>query len=139
MTDKPVWVKIRSPLADELWRRAGDLPAPAVLRRDLRRYYELIAAAEHGLSERELALVAEVVSDDIDGEAMVEAVVGAISVRRLDVRYDVDGAILTAKLTAMTPLQRLKVLDVIQRREMHEAPTSTSPPGIGMDSGSTGP
>jgi len=113
MTDKPIWVKVRAPLADEIWRRANGLPAPAVLRRDLSRYYGLLAATEHGLINREIALVAEVVgSDPLDGEAMIEAVIGAIAIRRLDIRYDVDAAILTAKLTAMTPLQRLKVLDV---------------------------
>jgi len=119
MSTRPIWVKVRSPLADDLWLRTSDsLPAPAVLRRDLRRYYGLLAITEHGLSDREMALAAEVIGSDLltDGEAMVEAVVGAISVRRLDLRYDVDGMILATKLTAMTPLERLKALDIVQRK-----------------------
>ena len=85
------------------------------LRRDLWRYYGLLAdeTAAHGLTEREMALIRDAIGGDCNcnGDVMVSMVVGAITVHRLDARYDVDGSLLAAKLMAMTPLQRLRVLD----------------------------
>ncbi len=111
--------------------RAGDLE-PAIMaraegsthqtaRRDLGRYYTLLAASLRRvvLSEAEASLIV----DALNGTAFLPEMVpplaieigDAIQIDHLDTKWEIDGAALLAKIRTWSPSESMAVVDAVER------------------------
>jgi hypothetical protein len=119
------YIRLPRHLRAELERR-GDLAgggAADLIRRDLERYYQLLAREERALaprlSEAEWNLLRDalngVMLDDASWRFLAEEVADAIADGDLAAKWGVDGPALVARLRALTPAQTLVVVDAVER------------------------
>lgn len=107
-----------SPELDAALRSRGDDPNQ-IATRDLQRYYTLLPRATPRFSEEEASLLVDALAGrtiDIDDVRGVWSVVQkGIQRDMLDRRWFVDGVSLVAKLRFLDPLQRVALIDAIER------------------------
>jgi hypothetical protein len=102
-----------------------------VARRDLARYYSMVDAELRAveLREAEAGLILDacrsVIFDETNYRLLWAEVQDAIQNDALMGRWDVDGAPLVAKLQALTPGQRLALVDAIERALCSPDPRAT--------------
>ena len=109
------------PLAPALAARlAGDSPA-AVVRRDLGRYYDALALglASVALSPGEAGLIVDALNGTrielVTAQMLGEEIEDALNLDGLAAKWDVDGPKLVATILGWSLVQRLAVVDAVER------------------------
>ena len=135
MASPQIAFRAQPPLDQQLDDRAGPHGGPAdVARRDLGRYYSLLANELRGvdLSVAEACLICDVVRGTIQDDIGIGSQAGlameiqdGIRLEYLDDKWDVEGALLVSKAVAWTFGQRWAICDAAERWWAHDWPDDT--------------
>jgi hypothetical protein len=121
MPEAPVSVRV-SGLEPHLTARVGpDAPTSGLIRRDLERYYAVLADSlrEVNLTQAEASLVVDAMNGTLmephSYRLLWASVSEAIHDEGLDEKWDVDGPALVEKLRALSPGATLALVDACER------------------------